>query len=437
MLNRDQAVEHVRQMIEWRQAEEPRLDRIRGYLKGDQKHSWLPVTVPEEVRQLADIARVNLTKLVVNSVVQSMYVDGYRTPKAADDAPAWDLWQRNRFDARQIGVHRAALSYGAAYVTVLPGDPVPVMRGVSPRKMTTVYGQDDDWPMWALEKRRTAKGKLWRLFDETHTYWVGDESRNGVSQPQLKFISSDEHGAGVTPVVRYRETDDLDDEVVGEVEPLMSVQDQINLTTFGLLVAQHYGAFKQRYIIGWLAETEQQKLTASASKLMTFEDHPDDVKVGEFDQTDLKGYIESREASLRHLATISQTPVHELTAQLVNLAAEALVAARESHNRKVTERQTVMGESHEQTLSLGADLAGLDVDPSAWVRWKDTEARSLSQTADALGKLADQLGVPRRALWERIPGVSQQELDEWERLATEGDAFAQLAATLDRQMDGI
>lgn len=436
MLNANRAVDQARQMVDWRNQERDRLHRIYGYLRGTQQHVWLSSSVPSEVRRMADMSRINVVKLVVDAVVQSLYVDGFRAPKANADVPAWDLWQRNRMDARQMGIHRAASAYGAGYLTVLPGDPVPVFRGVSPRNMTAVYGEDPDWPIWALEKRRTKAGSLWRLFDDEAIYWVGEEP-DGMGRSQWTFISSELHAAGVCPVVRFPDTEDLDDDGVrGEVEPLIPVQDQINLTTFALLVAQHYGAFRQRYIIGWLAESETQKLKASASQLWTFEDSPDDVKVGEFDQTDLKGYIDSREASLRHLAIISQTPVNELVGTLVNLSADALAAARDAHHRKLDERKTVRGERWEQALSLGGSYIGAPTDPAAWVRWRDTEARSLSQTADALGKMADQLGIPRRALWERIPGVTQNELDEWERMASEGDPFAQLTSMLEDQAGG-
>lgn len=437
MLTPSEAVDQTRQMIEWRQAEQPRLDRIHGYLRANQVPTWLPTSVPQEVRRIADLARVPVVKLIVDSVVQGLYVDGYRQPRAQEDVASWELWQRNRMDSRQIKVHREASAYGVSYVTALPGDPVPAIRGVSPRSMTTVYGGDDDWPMWALEKRRTASGKLWRLFDDTHTYWVGEESTNDPMNPtRHTFITSEEHDAGVVPVIRFLDTHEADDEIVGEVEPVIPLQDQIDLTTFGLLVAQHYGAFRQRYIIGWLAESETEKLRASAAKLWTFEDSPDDVKIGEFDQTELQGYIDSREASLRHLATVSQTPVNELTGMLVNLSAEALVAARDAHNRKRDERKTVRGEAWEQALDLAGFYQGIPSDPSAWVRWRDTDARALSTTADALGKFAEMLGIPKRALWERAAeamGASQQELESWKTAADEGGALAELEDFLERQ----
>jgi hypothetical protein len=430
VLTPGQAVDQVKELISVRDGEQSRLELLRLYLRDEQRLTWLPQGTPTEVQRLARMSRVNVLPFIVSASVQALYVDHYRTHDDISEQPAWDLWRANRMKARQVGVHRSAMSYGAAYTTVLPGDPVPVIRGASPRKMTTLYADGDDWPMWALERRSTGRGQLWRLFDQELAYWVGVEP--GADRPT--FLTAEEHGAGVCPVVRYLPTDDLDDPVQGDVEPLLRLQDQINLTTFSLLVAQHYGAHRQRYIIGWLAESEQEALKASAQKLWTFDEDPNQVKIGEFEQTDLDGYIESREASLRHLATISQTPVHELLGQLANLSAEALAAARDSHNRKLEERKTMLGESHEQTLELAGRMAGFEVDPTAWVRWRDMEARSLAQTADALGKLVQMLGVPPEALWERVPGVTQDEVQSWKALAADGDSLAGLADILQRQM---
>ena len=67
--------------------------------------------------------------------------------------------------------------------------------------MTVVYGDDDDWPMWALEKRVSAtdsKTALFRMFDDMSVYWL---SVNASGTPE--FISSERHGLGVVPVVRF------------------------------------------------------------------------------------------------------------------------------------------------------------------------------------------------------------------------------------------
>jgi hypothetical protein len=314
--------------------------------------------------------------------------------------------------------------------------------------MTTVYGEDEDWPVWALERRRSAtQGQaLYRLFDDEMAHWVSVESsfanspyyRQNVANEwsgAIKFIQSDEHDCGVTPVVRFMAKSDLDDDVSSEIDDLITIQDQINLTTFGLLVVQHYGAFPQKWIAGWTPGSTEEQQEVGANRILTFEDP--DTKLGEFGAASLSGYIESRKDSLRNLAAISQTPAHALKGELVNLSAEALAAAEQAERRKITERETMFGEAWEQTLALAGNLMGIDTDAEAQVRWRDTEARALAATVDALGKMAQMLNIPVQELWERVPNVTQQDVERWKAAAAQGDAFGQLNAILERQASGM
>ncbi|MEN6644854.1 MAG: phage portal protein, partial [Armatimonadia bacterium] len=335
-LNQRQAIAQTKLMLGWRQQEAERLDDLYAYLHGRQRHMWVSSSVPEEVKRMARMARVNVLGLVVSTLAQSCYVDGYRSPTAEQEAPAWTVWQKNRMDARQIGVHRAMFGYGAAYTTVMPGAPVAVITGHSPRNMTTVYGEDEDWPVWALEKRRTetvGNRQLYRLYDDQAIYYMSANDGGDVD-----YVETREHGLGKVPVVHFLNQVDLDEEVVSEIDPLMVLQDQIEFTTFGLLVVQHYGAFAQKWIAGWLAESEEQYLKATASKVWTFEDP--DTKLGQFTPSPLADYIDSRADTFKVLAAIAQLPAHALRGELVNLSAEALAAAEQTERRKVMERQT-------------------------------------------------------------------------------------------------
>jgi hypothetical protein len=102
------------------------------------------------------------------------------------------------------------------------------------------------------------------------------------------FIDSFEHGLDHPPVVRFRDRMLLDgEEQFGIIEPLIDIQKRIDETVFGMMVAQYYQAFKQRYIIGWLPESEQELLKTSASDFWTFKEP--DVKVGELPGADRGG----------------------------------------------------------------------------------------------------------------------------------------------------
>jgi hypothetical protein len=443
VLDKQGVVEQVRQLLVLRRAEADKLDRIHAYWRGKQDYPVLPANVPREVKHLAAMSRVNMVTLVVDVLAQALFVDGFRAPRAAEnDEAVWDIWQANRMDSKQIGLHRAILAYGAAYEVVLPGDPHSVIRCVSPRHLTAAYREsDDEWPVYALEVRRTGKQVDYRLYDDEAVYFVSDVvqwTHDGSLElsDDAVFVDGAEHGMGVCPVVRFRNHEDLDDDscLLGEIEPVIPLQDQIDHTTFGLLVAQHFQAFKQRYLIGWAGVDEAAAAATAASRLWVFDDP--DVKVGEFGEVNLAGYLDSRVSSTELLATLSQTPPHHLLGKLVNLSAEALAAAEVGQRRKVAERETTWGESHEQALRLAGEAEGIDVPDDAQVRWRDTEARSLAQVVDALGKMVQMLQVPPEFAWEMIPGLSDQDLERLKALAASNNALTDLNAILERQTFG-
>ncbi|MFI1485778.1 phage portal protein [Streptomyces sp. NPDC020747] len=445
-MGQDDAVSTARRLLELRDGEQGRLDRIQRYMCGEHDSVYVPRGARAEYRWLIERARVNILPLVVTVVAQNMYVDGYRPAGSDENADPWAVWQANRMDARQHGIHRSVLTYGAAYAVVMPGKPVPVITPFSPRRMTALYADpvNDEWPVLAVEDRleSTAKGKrrVVRVYDDQARYTL-------AGRPDGSQLEADgeswvmEHRLGVCPVVRYINTEDLDgDGVVGEVEPLIEVQDQLNMTTFNLLMAQQYAAFRQRWVTGMAPPLDNdgnpvEPFRSRVDGLFVAEDA--DTKFGEFGQTDLKGYLDSRESTVRNIATISQVPPYHLLGQMVNLSAEALAAARDGLDRKTDERESLCGEGHEQTLRLCALASG---DKTAWadtaaqVVWRDTSARSLAQTVDALGKLVTMLGVPPQELWERVPGVTQTDVERWKSAAEQGDAMGRLNGIIEKQM---
>lgn len=451
-LSEVEAASTAKQLLALRAEEQPRLAKVAAYMRGRQDSVYVPRGARQEYRWLIKRAKVNILPLIVTVVAQSLFVDGYRPERTDQNAKAWTYWQANRMDGRQHGLHRATLKYGLAYNLVLPGrladQSMPVITPKSPRRLTAFYADpvDDEWPLYAIEVKTEnlpdgKKRQVIYLYDEKSRFRLLGDGKPGA---RLVVDEADdavaEHGLGVCPVVRYLNGDDLDgdDCVTGEVEPLYDMQDQLNSTTFGRMMAEQFAAFRQRWVSGMVVEDEEGRprapFQAAVDRLWTAEDP--DTKFGEFAQTDLSGYLKSAEETIRHIATVSQTPPHNLLGQMANLSAEALNAARDGLNSKVAERKSTLGESHEQTLRLAALAAGDQDgwnDTSAQIVWRDTESRSLAQTVDALGKLVQMLGVPPEVLWERIPNVTQQDVERWKAAAEKGDPLTQLNARIDRQ----
>lgn len=412
----------------------------------------------QEQRQLA-IARQSFTpllRLTLNTYSQSLKVENYfRSPAEGEDArtqsETWSHWQRNRMDARQTGINHAALKYGKSFVSVLPsnlgvapafggdGAKSAVIDTFNPKMMTALYSgawDFEEYPILALQ--HTPNG--FRLFDERSVYYFGVQQaprtveqwldRQYMGTDNLTFIEKRDHNIGVVPVVRFRDQWlTQGEETNGIVEPLMEMANRINQTNFQEGVSRHWAAFKQRYITGWIPDDEAMALKQRASELWYFEDK--DVKPGQFDETDLSQYTGSRQYMEQAFAAAGQLSATTLGASSIsNVSAEGLAALERAKESHTSEIQTALGESYEQAFRLCAHVSG-DADGAAdfggEVKWKDTSAKTLAQTVDALGKLATQLGVPAQELWSDIPGWTQQRVERAKESAEAQSLFDPLS----------
>ncbi|RTL03902.1 MAG: phage portal protein [Acidimicrobiia bacterium] len=394
-------------------SEHARLNRFVRYIRGRQKLPWLPDNVDGEYRDIAVKSASNWLDLVLRASVQGLYVDGYGDAEQSD---LWGtVWQANGMDARQHALHKAAGSLGYAFLIVFPSDDGGVwMRPESATNMAAVYDDPaDEWPRHAV--RITGKDRF-ELYDAEARYTI-----------DRGMVTVAPHDLGFTPVAQMRWGMDLLGTPMGEVEPVITIQDRIVDATFTLQMVAKYGAFPQRWIAGIdtskpLVDDDGNVLTDSDGNPLfpTIKAYVDsiltavdpDTKFGQFAAADLRQYVEALEAHIRHLAAITQTPPHYLLGSLVNLSAEALAAAEAGLQRKIAEKRVVLGEGYEQSMRAAAAILGNEEaanDMSSQVRWRDVESRSLAQTSDALLKLS-QLGVPAEVLFAKIPGFSDQDV---------------------------
>jgi len=435
-----------------------RLKRIDRWYRWEQEGVPLPRRITPELKALARLSQVPWLTLVVTSCAQAMYVDGFRSEidpphdRAAGEedqrkaSPPWRTWLANGMDQRQIRLHRAALGYGWAFEKVLPGeDPVTgramsVIRGVSPRKMVALFEDpaEDDWPQYTMQiiDAKTNGETLVRVLDDTAEHELTlDADGTGVEYLRQRGV----HDAGVCPVVRFANMLDLEGRTTGEVEPHIPLAARINKTSYDRVLTQHFASWRVRYVTG-MAEPDDEE-DATRKKLQLRQDdiliaEDADTKFGTLEASDLSPFIAAYRNDVETLAAVSQTPTHELTGQMANLSAEALAAARASLNQKVHERQKSFGASHAQALRLAVALEGNEQyasDPTGRVTWQDMEIRSMSQAADALGKMAEMLHVPPTALWGLVPGVEKTDVAEWIRLAEAGDPITKMQQQLERQ----
>ncbi|MFD7259328.1 phage portal protein [Streptomyces sp. NPDC059874] len=456
-----------------------RLQRIDNYIHGKHDDPYMPPQADAEYKLLAQRAVSNWMPLLIGTPAQALYVDGYRPGKPEAGLPQasssssvqWSHWQRSRMDARQAAVYRGALGFGHSFVLTEKTAKGVISKGLSAKKTAALYEDpaNDETPYAALtivsKPRSETPGKA-RMWDGKFEYAVTYKS---LTDPDsVKVSALRRHGASECPVTRFASSVDLEGRTIGVIEPMIALQNRINQTIFDLLVAQTYTSHEVRYATGMapplvmelldeagqvttdpaLAVDSRPKLDAAGNPIpaainhnarrFLFAEDPD-VKFGSLPAGPIGSLIDSVDMSIRHLAAISQTPPHHLLGQIANLSAEALLAAETSLSRMIAEFRSIFGEAWERVFRLAAELEGETAaadDYSGEVQWRDMESRSLAQAADALGKLAAQLGIPLRGLWKRVPGVTQTEYEDWVEMAEEDDSVGQLATALTRATPG-
>jgi hypothetical protein len=124
-MKKDDALTTVREIMYGARAEEQqRLDRIQCALS-PKPDSVPSVQMPENpnptMLALARKGRTNMLPLILDQYSQGMKVDGV-TKADGGVSKAMGYWQANQLEARQTGIIRSTLAFGAAYGIALPGD---------------------------------------------------------------------------------------------------------------------------------------------------------------------------------------------------------------------------------------------------------------------------------------------------------------------------
>jgi hypothetical protein len=404
-----------------------------------------------EFKDLASRAPAPWGKLIVSSLAQTIYMEGARIKGQDEDATldCMDVLEENNWSRHQIPLTRATIGHGVAYVKAIPGySPLDgklsaIVRPVSALRMAAFYDDlDDEWPSYALEVEdyqiqigRDLMTRV-RYYDEraVHELWFKGE---GTDDGDWTYGGVDIiHDLMICPIVRFANLMDLEGRAIGEISPILPLLRRIDQDTFDRLVVQRFGAWKVRYIAGM---TQPEGGTDQAKRAQALALRMQDILIaadpntqfGTLEETQLKGFIEATDADLRVLAAVTQTPPHHLLGLSSNLQAEALAAAESGLQRKSLDFQIYNGASYQQLLRLIAKIRGNTDEMKARkieVRFRDTESRSLTQAAQALGTLATQLKMPVELLWGRVPGWSDEDSQRATKIIEEGGIDALLAA---------
>lgn len=447
----------------------------RNYFDGEQDLPYAPEGVNDEYEALRQQSVANWIKLALLAPVQRLRVDGFRTGRDQEaDKTAWtDVWQPNKGDLKQRLLYVNMMVHDLAIMAVWPNKAnpkSPILRVESSKRVHLERDPEDPtrilWAVKTFTLRNRTPTSLWTPVPVHAETQVGivydDEEWQRFTRPNgggvWTFEKRGTNPLGESPFVPYSLNEDEDGALHPSIDALIPQQDAINTVRFNTLLAMQFSAFRQRVFTGYdpvvrdsQGKPVMQKNDDGTPKLdgqglpMPLLNTPGrigvdralvfpgkDTKVFDLPESNLKNYIEVLDALLSQFFATGQVPPQYLLTRMANLSGDALAGAESTLQALVSDLQTAAGESHEQVMRLANKARGEDdEDLASEVIWADAEARSFSQTIDAIVKLIS-TGFPRRAAFEMIPGATLTKVDGWmKQLAEEQAAQVDpIAATL-------
>ncbi len=409
------------------------VQRWEDYYAGDQDLPAGPSQHVDAYRRFQELARTNLCRLCVDSMVHRLAVIGYRADDRGNDTEIWDLWQQSRMDSRQYGLFRRALRAGRAYAIVGRDPRKPQVPRVTIEDAQTVITETD--PADAAITR--AALRLWhdplerRWFATVYTpgarhrFVSVGTYRDATSAGSLSWLEtawqqlSAEAWFSEVPVVEFANADE-GDTPRSEFAPGMDIQNRLNLTLMNRLTAERYSAFRQRYLLNFEPDLDEATglpippFNPGADQTFTIpppEPGQPEPKFGDLSQTSTADMLRGVEADMRAFAATTITPVYYLPGDLVNISSDSIAALDAGHNAKIKQRQTAWGEQIERLLWIMAEIAGINRDlSSSELVWARPENLNLTQVA-AYAQTLRNAGYPLPIVAERI-GETPAQIDQ-------------------------
>jgi hypothetical protein len=369
--------------------------------------------------------RDNFCPLVVDPISERLNIRGFRMgDKPEADKDAQEIWQKNFLDADSNAAHIDALVTGKSYLAVWGDkDDNPVISPETSSEVVVQYRPGSRREIMAgLKKYRDDWGT------DHCTLWTPEgihTSTRGMNGGEWDAPASGKNPLGVVPLVglenraRLRRT-----QPYSELHPIIPLQNAITKIAADAIVASEFAAYPQRVLAGIEIPVDENgneiaPIKAAVDRMILLEDSS--ARWGQFEAADLSNYVGLINMLVQHISTISRVPPHYF---LINggqaPSGESIQSAEAGLVAKARERQLHFGESWEAAMRLAFLVKG-DARAEAWnaeTIWDDPEHRSEGVRVDALVKLNQGLGVPRKQLWEDY-GYTPSQIERFEELIEE------------------
>lgn len=392
------------------------LDRLWSYYVGDPP-------LPDVAEKYRDIfrdemrkARCNYAPMCVGAMLDRMELQAVSTQQDQDldgDDLAADIMDESGFAAQFKDCLAFMFGMGEAFAMVVPGEPLPSIYAIDPRRCVGIPDPQNPVRMAAaLVKEFDPIRKVQRAYlflpGEKWELEMGSTNLWQLTSDQAEPVTGIDHLGGV-PIVRFENANGL-----GEYEPHVDLLDRINDTTLQRMVLTKYQSFRQRAVIleddvnddddedgAETADLETDALSADPGSLWIMRK----AKFWESNQADLTPIITAKRDDVKEFAAVTSTPLHLITPDAANGSAEGAGLMRESATSKIRDRRARVTPPLKLLWRIAFAFAGSAERTRLRLHWGPIEFRSLAEKGSATAQSGTALSLERTLtdIWELSP----------------------------------
>lgn len=378
------------------------LDPLRDHWRGTPATAYLSKASQKKLEDRLKGMSVNWPRLLVNSYVDRLTLAGFTLDSAAD-SDVWDLFIRAGLRAGAELIHTDRLTYGAAYVTVIPeaGGRVAAVAD-SPRTMTV-----DVDPLTG-ECRRAVR--YWTHNDRAHalvlevdgvTRWESDTPDTGAAG---QWTRRGETAAGpyaleglhpTVPFIRRMSVDDHDGTPV--IADILDLTDAGNKLMGDAMVTSEDYARPRRWATGLeIEEDDDGNMIDPFERGRGLQSEDPGTKFGQFAPASLEAYSNMIGTVRELIGAMAGLPPHYLGLHGDQPPTAEAVRATESQLTSRVYSEIRALDTPWAGVATRLDLAGHPerTEPRSYTAaWESPEIRTPGMAADAAAKLSG-IGVP-------------------------------------------
>lgn len=382
-----------------------RLQWYDAYYEGEQPLSFMSAAMAEEARLLMRAVVLNWPRIVVDSYLARMKVEGFRYAGDEDtDDTIWAVWQANNLDKLFRQALLEMLALGQSFVVVGAADEPggdPIVTVESPFQMAAIRDP--------RTRKVTQAVKLWTDLQHNRFSTLYEPNRTVTCRADGQHwvpIEVDDHGLGVVPVVPLVNRGRiLRPNGVSQFHDVIPIVDAaIKAATDMMSAAEHHAA-PRRWIFGLKKEDfkDQNGIKISPfsmvmGRVWASEAKRTEVEAGQFPESSLSNFHDTIKLLAQLASQVSSLSANTLAFNTVNPASAESLRALDAQLEMICAGKIVdTGEDAEDVVRLFLRFRDGVWDPKANSLesvWADPGITTSAQKADAAVKLVGSGIVP-------------------------------------------